>query len=143
MPRNIYHAALLVLLVTSVSASASEPTPPVTVTPVARTGQTIAGQAIQLPQKDVEVVVSTYEIAPGAVLPEHKHRYPRYAYVLAGTLIVTNLDSGQKLTFKPGDFIVESLDSWHKGASTGSETVKLLVIDQIEKGAETVTLRPK
>jgi quercetin dioxygenase-like cupin family protein len=116
---------------------------PVTVTPVARATQTIAGRPIALPQKDVEVIVSTYEIAPGAVLPEHKHRYQRYAYVLAGTLTVTNIDSGQQLNFKPGDFIVESLDSWHKGAGTGTETVKLLVIDQVMKGADTVTLRQK
>jgi quercetin dioxygenase-like cupin family protein len=116
---------------------------PVTVTPVARLTQTIAGGPIALPQKDVEVIVSTYEIAPGAVLPEHKHRYQRYAYVLAGTLTVTNIDSGQERNFKPGDFIVESLDSWHKGAGTGTETVKLLVIDQVMKGADTVTLRPK
>jgi len=138
MTRNILIAALLIAL--PVVAHAQEKAP-VVVTPVARATQTIADQPIMLPQKDVEVIVSTYDIAPGAALPVHKHHYQRYAYVLAGTLIVANVDSGKDLTFKAGDFIVESLDSWHKGTSIGTETVKLLVIDQVEKGAPTVTLK--
>ena len=43
--------------------------------------------------KDAQVVVSSYEIAPGAVLPVHKHPFPRYAYVQAGHLRVTNNDT--------------------------------------------------
>lgn len=141
MIQKIFTALMLALV--AMPAYAGEAASPVTVTPVARATQTIADQPIVLPQKDVEVVVSTYEIAPGAALPVHKHQYQRYAYVLAGTLIVSNVESGKDLTFKPGEFIVESLDSWHKGASIGTETVKLLVIDQVEKGAAVVTLRPQ
>jgi len=113
----------------------------VMVTPVFKTTRTIADQLIQLPQKDVEVVVSMYDIAPGAMLPVHQHHYQRYAYVLSGTLTVTNLESGKDSTFKQGDFVVESLSQWHKGANNGTEPVKLLVIDQIEQGAESVTLK--
>lgn len=113
----------------------------VMVTPVFKTTRTIADQPIQLPQKDVEVVVSMYDIAPGAMLPVHQHHYQRYAYVLSGTLTVTNLESGKDSTFKQGDFVVESLSQWHKGANNGTEPVKLLVIDQIEQGAESVTLK--
>lgn len=113
----------------------------VVVTPVFKTTRTIADQPVQLPQKNVEVVVSTYDIAPGAMLPVHQHHYQRYAYVLSGTLSVTNLESGKNSTFKQGDFVVESLSQWHRGANNGTEPVKLLVIDQIEQGAEIVTLR--
>lgn len=113
----------------------------VVVTPVFKTMRTIADQPIELPQKNVEVVVSTYDIAPGAMLPVHQHHYQRYAYVLAGTLTVTNLESGKSATFTEGDFVVESRSEWHQGANNGTEPVKLLVIDQIEQGAETVTLK--
>ncbi len=51
------------------------------VTPVLKTDKTITGGKLTLPQGDVEVAVSQYEIAPGATLPIHKHPYPRYAYV--------------------------------------------------------------
>lgn len=113
----------------------------VLVTPVFKTTRTIADQPIQLPQKNVEVIVSMYDIAPGAMLPVHQHHFQRYAYVLSGTLSVTNLESGKDSTFNQGDFVVESLAQWHKGANNGSEPVKLLVIDQIEQGGESVTLR--
>ena len=113
----------------------------VMVTPVFKTTRTIADQPIQLPQNNVEVIVSMYDIAPGAMLPVHQHHFQRYAYVLSGTLSVTNLESGNNSTFKQGDFVVESLSQWHKGANNGPEPVKLLVIDQIEQGGESVTLR--
>lgn len=114
---------------------------PVVVTPVASTAVTSIGQPITLPQKNVEVIASIFDIAPGAVLPVHKHPYPRYAYVLAGTLKVTNADTGKSDIFKPGDFIVEMIDQWHMGANIGLDPVKLLVIDQIEVGAEVTVLR--
>ena len=60
---------------------------------------------------------------------------------MAGTLIVRNVEFGKDITFKPGGFIVESLGSWHKGASIGTETVKLLVIGQVEKGVPTVIVK--
>lgn len=109
---------------------------PVVVTPVTTTSVTADGRPIVLPQKDAQVVVSIYDIAAGATLPVHKHPYPRYAYVLAGTLQVTKADTGETFTYKPGDFVVEVIDEWHKGASIGSDPVKLLVIDQIEKGVQ-------
>ncbi len=101
----------------------------VVVRPLLATSVTSSGQKIVLPGKDAHISVSTYEIAPGAALPEHKHLFPRWGYVLAGMLQVTNTQTGQVENLKPGDFIVESVDQWHKGANTGQETLKLLVID--------------
>ena len=115
--------------------------PPITVTPIRSTTMTSTGQPITLPQGNVEVGASIFEIAPGAKLPVHKHPFARYAYVLAGTLQVTNVDTGHSDTFKPGDFIVEMIDQWHTGANVGSDPVKLLVIDQIEKGQPVTILR--
>jgi len=111
---------------------------PVVVTPVLTTDVTASGQPIVLPQKDAEVSASTYDIAPGAKLPVHKHPYPRYAYVLAGKLSVTNVDTGKTNTYETGGFIVEAVDQWHKAANIGSDAVKLLVIDMVPKGANNV-----
>jgi quercetin dioxygenase-like cupin family protein len=115
--------------------------PPVVVTPVMKTTATTGGGPIVLPQKDAQVVVSTYDIAPGAVLPVHKHPFPRYAYVLAGTLKVTNTETGKSTVFKTGDFVIEDLGQWHKGESVGGDPVKLLVIDQVEKDKNNVVLK--
>lgn len=114
---------------------------PITVTPIRSTTVTSTGQPITLPQKNVEAATSIFEIAPGAKLPVHKHPFARYAYVLGGTLQVTNVDTGQSDTFNTGDFIVEMIDQWHTGANIGADPVKLLVIDQIEKGTPVTVVK--
>jgi quercetin dioxygenase-like cupin family protein len=113
----------------------------VVVTPVLSTTVTANGQPIILPQKDAQVLASIYEIAPGAVLPEHKHPYPRYGYVLSGTLRVTDTETGKNAVYKTGDFIVETIGQWHQGANIGAEPLKLLVIDQVEKDQSNTELR--
>jgi len=105
---------------------------PVTVTPLASTNQTAAGQPIVLPGKDARVIVSRFEIASGATLPVHEHPFPRYAYVLEGALRVTNTETGESTDYKTGDFIVEMIGIWHQGTNVGTDTVRLLVIDQVE-----------
>ncbi len=114
---------------------------PITVTPIRSTTVTSTGQPITLPRKNVEVGASIFEIAPGARLPVHKHPFARYAYVLGGTLEVTNVDTGKSDVFKAGDFIVEMIDQWHTGQNVGTDAVKLLVIDQIEAGSPVTVLR--
>lgn len=113
----------------------------VVVTPLASKTQTASGQPIVLPQKNVQVIVSNFEIPLGATLPVHKHPYARYAYVQAGTLEVTNVESGKSTVYKPGDFIVEMIDQWHKAANIGAEPIKLIVIDQVEAGSQNTILR--
>ena len=134
--------ALGLMLVTSLLYADTQPVASkVVVKPVLSTTVTSSGQPIVLPQKDAQVIVSTYEIPPGAVLPKHKHPFPRYGYVQAGTIEVTNLDTGKTETFKTGDFILEAVDQWHFGANKGLEPVKLLVIDMVEKGAVNTVLK--
>ncbi|HEY9211362.1 MAG TPA: cupin domain-containing protein, partial [Ancylobacter sp.] len=41
-----------------------------------------------------------------------------------------------------GDFIVEAISQWHKGATIGDVPVKLLVIDQVEGDQNNVILKP-
>ncbi len=102
---------------------------------------TNSGQPIKLPQGNVEVVVWMYDIPAGSKLPVHKHPSQRYAYVLQGTLQVTDVESGRSFEYKPGDFIVEMVDGWHYGANNGRGPVRLLVIDQVEKGQANTILK--
>jgi quercetin dioxygenase-like cupin family protein len=135
--------ALVAAFATTWTALALDPgaPAPVMVTPVKSTTVTSTGQPITLPQKNVEVLASIYEIAPGATLPVHKHPFPRYGYILSGALKVTNAETGDSQTFTTGDFIVEMIDQWHQGANVGVEPVRLLVIDQIEAGTQATVLR--
>ena len=143
MRKFLIVAALLAICASFTAAHAldSGAAAPVVVTPVKTTAVTSTGQPLVLPQKNVEVTASIYDIAPGATLPVHKHPFARYAYVLAGTLQVTNVDTGKSDVFKTGDFIVEMIDQWHRGSNIGADPVKLVVIDQIEAGAEATVLK--
>jgi quercetin dioxygenase-like cupin family protein len=123
------------------SLAHAEPGKSVIVTPVLTTDVTASGQAIVLPSKDAQLIVSTYEIAPGAALPAHRHPYPRFGYMLAGSLRVTNLETGKSDDYKAGDFIPEAIGQWHQGANTGDGPVKILVIDQVERGRLNVEVK--
>ena len=133
--------AALLLIPPLYAAQSDQPGATVVVKQVASTTVTASGQPITLPQKDVHVVVSTFEIPAGANLPEHKHPFARYAYVQAGTLRVTNTETGRSETYKQGDFIVEAIDQWHKAANIGADAVKLVVIDQVEGTGSNTVLR--
>ncbi|MBX9711736.1 MAG: cupin domain-containing protein [Xanthobacteraceae bacterium] len=141
-------ASLFLLAVPGISPLRAEGPAPkpaaaslVVVKPILSASATSSGQPIVLPQKDVQVIASTYDIAPGAVLPRHKHPFPRYAYVLAGTLQVTNDDIGKTETYRQGDFILEAVGQWHHAVNDGPEAVKLMVIDMVEKGKPNVILQ--
>jgi quercetin dioxygenase-like cupin family protein len=115
--------------------------PPVIVTQLLSTAVTSSGQPIVMPQKDVQIVVSHFDVAPGATLPEHKHPFPRYGYVEAGTLRVTNLETGKTETYGPGSFIVESVGQWHRAENAGVGPIRLLVIDVVEKGTKNTIVK--
>ena len=71
----------LIWLVAGFLALFISPTPTqepkdVTVTQLLSTTVTSSGQPIVLPQKNAQIVVSSYDIAPGATLPVHKHPIP-------------------------------------------------------------------
>ena len=112
---------------------------PVKSTPILTTTKTAIGQPIVLPTKDAQVVVTMLEIAPGTKLPRHEHPFQRYGYLMQGELTV-EYEGGQRQVFHAGDFIVEALGVWHFGTNTGSDPVKLLVIDQVEAGKSNTIL---
>src|SRR5262245_16339588 len=97
----------------------------VTVTQLLSTTRTSSGQPIGLPQKDAQIVASVYDAVPGTTLPVHNHPYPRYGYVLAGILRVTNIDAGQTDTYQHGTFFLKPVGQWHFRTSIGGEPLKL------------------
>jgi quercetin dioxygenase-like cupin family protein len=141
MQHHFIHALLAGVMFTSATYALDSSGTPVVVAPLTSVTQTASGQPITLPHKNVQVVVSTYEIAPGAQLPIHQHPFARYAFVQAGTLEVTNVDTGKGTTYRTGDFIVEMIGEWHRASNIGSDPVKLLVIDQVEEGAQNTVLQ--
>lgn len=137
--RSLFSAIIL-------GAVAAGPAPAleaVTVTPLANHSVTASGQPITLPQVDVRVIVSVFDIAPGAKLPVHKHPFARYALVEAGELEVTNVETGKSTLYIKGDFIVEMIDQWHRAQNVGDNPVRLVVIDQIAGEVENTLLRTK
>jgi quercetin dioxygenase-like cupin family protein len=138
MKPHLMAAGAMMIAATTLHAEEARP---VIVKQLLSTDITAGGRPITLPSKDAQLTVSTYEIAPGATLPEHKHPFSRYAYVLAGTLRVTNTETGKSEAYNPGDFITEIVGQWHQGTNIGTDTVKLLVIDQVEKGQSAVVLK--
>jgi len=142
--RNVLlSAALAGLLMAGVPAAPAQDAgaPKVTTKRLFSATTTATGQPIVLPKGNAEVIVWMYEVPPGARLAVHKHPSQRYAYVLAGTLRVATADEGRTWDYKTGDFIVEMVDTWHYGTNTGTEPVRLLVVDQVDSGQANTVLR--
>jgi len=91
-------------------------------TSVAGNGQHIAYPVTDKP----EVTAMTVDLAPGAETGWHSHPIPVYAYVVTGTLDV-EVAGGQVITYRPGDAIIEVVNTLHNGRNRGSEPVKLAV----------------
>jgi quercetin dioxygenase-like cupin family protein len=121
----------LLLLASSVALGENANPGPVVSSQIQSTAVTAARQPIVLPQGPVRLIVTRIEIAPGATLPVHKHPCQRYAYVLSGNLTVTEADTGARTDYKPGEVVVEMVDRWHSGKSTGTDPVRLIVFDQV------------
>jgi quercetin dioxygenase-like cupin family protein len=129
----------LVLLATG--AQRHHPASAVVVRPILSTDKTTSGRKMQPTSGKPGIVVSMYEIAPGAKLPVHKHRAPRFGYLIAGTLVVENMETGKSAVFHAGDFIVEDVDEWHRARQVGATPIKLLVTDQVGPEENNVIMR--
>ena len=85
--------------------------------------------------------MSATELPPGGVLPMHRHPWPRYAVVERGRLSVTYEAAGLTREFGAGEAVVEAIDQWHEGRVVGPEPVRLIVFDQVPRGATNVITR--
>lgn len=121
--------------------ASSSPIAPVQVERIVQVAATTSGEPILAPHGKLEVSASRYHIPVGATLPEHMHPFPRFGFVLAGTLAVTNLENGTIHLFHAGDFIAEDVARWHLARNAGEQQVDLLVLDITEPGGHNVTLK--
>lgn len=85
-------------------------------------GQTIKPLHINHPQ----VTMLRITIPSGEKLAMHKHPILNIGYLTKGELTVRS-DKGEELVLKPGDPIVELVDRWYYGESTGSEDAEIVV----------------
>jgi quercetin dioxygenase-like cupin family protein len=112
------------------------PSPPANsvLTPIVRSGKTIAGQPLRLPAGDTEVVAATVEIPVGGATTIHKHPWSRFVYVERGRVRVVNHDTGETREFSAGQLFPEVVAQWHEGRAVGGSPVKLIVIDLVPRG---------
>lgn len=80
-----------------------------------------------------EVTILKITIPSGEKLEVHKHPILNVGYLTKGELTVRS-DKGEVLVLKPGDPIVELVDAWHYGESTGPEDAEIVVTYVGEKG---------
>jgi quercetin dioxygenase-like cupin family protein len=126
-------ATVLAAAFFAATAAAAQPAP---VTTVLKTlDATSAGQPIVMPAGPLRVTLSETTIAAHGVLPPHKHPYPRYVFVTAGRLRVTNLVTGQVSELKTGDTTIDPIGQWHEAVALGDDAVHLITIDQAPPGA--------
>ena len=113
------------------------------VTPLAHTDKTVTGQPIVSPDHPT-VVTSVVTFLPGDKTVVHKHPWPHYGYMLEGTLTIVNTETGKSFDLKPGEFLVEMLNTAHYGENRGKVPVKILIVDSLPAGVtnNTVPVQP-
>lgn len=104
-------------------------------TVIAKTDTTIIGQKIEVP-KNPMVIFSSSTFAPGARTPVHKHLYPHYVCIEAGTLTIVSSETGKEYPMASGACFLEMLDKWHYGINKGTVPVKTMVVDQVPAGVK-------
>jgi len=127
MMRTIAALGLTALMTASAWAG------PPTVVPLASTDKTVTGQTIVSPEHPtVKAVMVTF--MPGDKTVVHTHPFPHYGYMLEGVLTIVNTETGKVFDLKPGEFLVEMLNTAHYGENRGTVPVRLLVVDSVPEG---------
>ena len=73
-----------------------------------------------------QITMLRITIPVGQKLPVHKHPVLNIGYLTKGELTV-RAENGEAVVLKPGDPIVELVDIWHYGESTGVEDAEIVV----------------
>ena len=134
--------AVLATFVSFISPVKAQEQKDTAITQLLSSTTTSSGQSIILPKNNVQIVASIFDGLSSTARQAHNHPYPRYVYVLSGTLRVNNLDTGQINSYRAGSFVLEAVGQWQTAASVGDEPLKLLVVDVVENGqSNTVDLR--
>jgi quercetin dioxygenase-like cupin family protein len=119
--------ALAAMLAWAHPASALDNSASVKVTPLLKTSTSWDGKPLVYPQGQAEVTALIVEIAAGGQTGWHEHAVPSFAYVLEGTLEVTQ-GNGATCLLHVGDVLPEVVQTLHNGRALGDKPVKLLVL---------------
>lgn len=119
-------------------AAAAAPADPVQT----RYDRTMSGQPLTRPPTPFQLLVTQATFAPGHVITCHKHIWPRYVYLQAGNLRVTNYATRAVYNFSAGQILVESIDQWHEGRVMGPDPVTLVALEQVPPGGGNSTPWP-
>lgn len=92
----------------------------------------------QMNLSEPEVTVVRIQIPKGEKLPLHQHPILNVGYLTKGELTV-HTENNDVLVLKAGDPIIEVIDTWHYGESTGEEDAEIVVVYVGNKG-DTFTL---
>lgn len=98
-----------------------------------KTTRTAADTPVTLPMTDKpEITAMLVTIEPGGHSNLHMHPVPTIAYVLEGALDVH--EGGVVRSYKPGEAVVEPINSNMQAFNPGSVPTKLLVVQVGEEG---------
>lgn len=89
-----------------------------------------------------EVTVVRIQIPKGEKLAWHQHPILNVGYLTKGELTVRT-EKGEVLVLKAGDPIIEVIDTWHYGESTGNEDAEIVVVYVGNKGDQITELKDK
>jgi quercetin dioxygenase-like cupin family protein len=90
-----------------------------------------------------EILIETVVLAPGEVVPAHRHNADVFAYVLEGS-IMTRVEGGESHTLHAGEVFYESPMDLHLGSRNASTTepATLLVFFVKKMGTPSTTRVP-
>lgn len=108
-------------------ASALDNSATVKVTPLLKTSTSWDGKPLVYPKGPAEVTALIVEIAAGGQTGWHEHSVPSFAYVLEGTLEVTQANGATRL-LHAGDTLPEVVQTLHNGRALGDKPVRLFVL---------------
>lgn len=74
-----------------------------------------------------EITIIRYRFAPGASIPMHMHPVINAGVLLKGELNIFT-KTGEKISLKAGQPLVELFKEWHYGSNPGAEPVDLIVV---------------
>jgi quercetin dioxygenase-like cupin family protein len=124
---KLHFLALATMLAWAHTASALDNSASVKVTPLLKTSTSWDGKPLVYPQGQAEVTALIVEIAAGGQTGWHEHSVPSFAYVLEGTLEVTQ-GNGATSLLHAGDTLPEVVQTLHNGRALGDKPVKLFVL---------------
>jgi quercetin dioxygenase-like cupin family protein len=89
-----------------------------------------------------EITILRITIPPRSNLPMHMHPVINAGVLLKGQLTVTT-EGGQVIRLKPGDPIIEVVDTWHYGTNEGDEPAEIIVFYAGIKDESITVMKPK